>query len=170
MGSSVDTARNVRRSALGRAAFFFGYWLILSGVKPADILMGAVAAVAATWTSLRLLPPGQLNLGPVALAKLVLRFPRQSIIAGIDAAWRALDPRMPLQSGLVVYQSRLPLGPIQNAFCTMTSLLPGTLPCGFDERGGLIMHCLDVNQPVLEQLATEEALLAQALGGSRNND
>jgi multicomponent Na+:H+ antiporter subunit E len=51
----------------------------------------------------------------------------------------------------------------------MTSLLPGSLPSGYDESGGLAIHCLDVNQPVLEQLVAKEALLAQALGATRHN-
>jgi multicomponent Na+:H+ antiporter subunit E len=32
------------------------------------------------------------------------------------------------------------------------------------ERGHLIYHCLDVEQPVMSQLAAEEAALARALG------
>jgi multicomponent Na+:H+ antiporter subunit E len=58
---------------------------------------------------------------------------------------------------------------MRNAFCTITSLLPGTLPSGTDESGGLIVHCLDETQPVTEQLAVEEALLARALGGTNDN-
>jgi len=100
---------------------------------------------------------------------LVLRFLRQSVGAGIDVAWRALDPRMPLRPGFVVYRPQLPPGATRNAFCTMMSLLPGTLPCGPDESGGLVVHCLDVAQPVVEQLATEEALLVRALGGAHGN-
>jgi multicomponent Na+:H+ antiporter subunit E len=49
------------------------------------------------------------------------------------------------------------------------SLLPGTLPCGTAEGNGLAIHCLDVAQPVAEQLAAEEALCVQALGGSQRN-
>ena len=52
----------------------------------------------------------------------------------------------------------------------MTSLLPGTLPCGSDASGGLAIHCLDVSQPVAAQLAAEEAVLLQALGGPRTHD
>ena len=157
------------RGSVARTAGFLGFWLILSGFDPAGLPVGAAAAVTATWVSLRLAPPGRWRLRPVALAKLVLRFLHQSIGAGIDVAWRALDPRLPLRPGFVVYQPHLPPGPMRNAFCTMTSLLPGTLPCGPDERGGLVIHCLDVTLPVVEQLAAEEALLMQALGGPHGN-
>ena len=154
----------ISRGSLARAVSFFGFWLVLSGVNPIDLVIGALAAVAATWASLHLLPVAQSRLNFVALAKLVLRFPGQSVVAGINVACRALDPRMPLQPGVVIYRPRLPSGPMRNSFCIMTGLQPGTLPCGADENGDLVIHCLDTSQPVLEQLAAEEALFAQALG------
>lgn len=167
MNSPVDTVRIVLGNSLARAASFFGFWLILFGFGAANLLVGALAAVASTWTSLHLLPPGQWSLRPVALIRLLLRFPLQSVAAGIDVARRALDPRMPLQPGFVIYRSRLPSGPAQSAFCTMISLLPGTLPSGSDDDSGLVIHCLDIGQPVAEQLAAEEALFVRALGGER---
>ena len=168
MREYIGTVRNLLGGSPSRFAFFFAVWLILYGVKSADLLIGIIAAIIATWASRRLLPPGRGSLRPIPLVRLVLRFLRQSIVAGIDVAWRALDPRMPLRPGFVIYQSHFPVGPMQNAFCTMTGLLPGTLPCGPDENGGLVIHCLDVSQPVLEQLATEEAALQQVLRGAPN--
>jgi multicomponent Na+:H+ antiporter subunit E len=165
----IDTDRNAPRGSLARAAGFLGFWLVLSGFNPINLLVGALAAAVATWASLRLLPPGPWSLRPVALSGLVLRFLRQSIGAGIDVAWRALDPRLPLRPGFVVYRPQLPPGATRNAFCTMTSMLPGTLPCGSSESGDIVVHCLDVAQPVVEQLAAEEALLVQVLGGARGN-
>ena len=113
--------------------------------------------------SLRLLPPGQWRFNLVALSKLVLRFPSRSIVAGIDVAWRALHPRMPLQPGFVIYPVRFPPGSARNAFTTLTSLLPGTVPAG-EENGQLVYHCLDVDQPIVLQLAAEEVALLRALG------
>jgi VanZ family protein len=48
---------------------------------------------------------------------------------------------------------QLPEGTTLDAFCTVSSLLPGTLPSGSDASGGLAIHCLDVTQPVARQLA-----------------
>jgi multicomponent Na+:H+ antiporter subunit E len=149
-----------------RAAAFLAFWLILvGGADPADRPAGIIAIVAATWASLRLLPPAGARLSPIALARLVLRFFRQSIVAGIDVARRALDPRLPLRPGFVVYPARLPPGPGLNAFCAFTSLAPGTLPAGPDESGAIVIHCLDVGQPVTAHLAADEKLFVQALGG-----
>ena len=165
----IDTAA-IRRStpidALPRALCFLVFWLILAGIRPIDVLVGALTAMVAAWVSLRLLPAGELSVHPVALARLVLRFLRQSIVAGVDVAWRALDPRLPLRPGFVACRSRLAPGTAQSAFCTMTSLLPGTLPCGNGEDGTLLVHCLDVTQPVATQLAAEEALFVRAVGGT----
>ena len=111
------------RAAVWRAVTFLVLWLILVGGRdPADRPAGIIAIVAATWASLRLLPPRGARLAPVALARLAFRFFRQSIVAGIDVAWRALDPRLPLRPGFVAYRARLPAGPALNAFCALTSL------------------------------------------------
>jgi multicomponent Na+:H+ antiporter subunit E len=150
--------------AAARATGFLSLWLVLSGARPADLPTGVIAVVAATLTSLRLLPPGAWRLSPVALGELVLRFLRQSVVAGVDVAWRALDPRLPLRPGFVTYPVRLASGPALNTFCELTSLVPGTLPAGWDEDGMLLVHCLDVGKPVVTQLAVDEALLARVLG------
>jgi len=162
---TLPTERRVLRAALDRTAVFFSFWIIIAGFKPADLVIGLLTSVGATWTSLRLLPPGQWSLRPIALARLAIRFPYQSLVAGFDVAWRALDPRLPLRPGLVNYRSRLQAGVAQDTFCTITSLLPGTLPCGSDKGDGLIVHCLDTDQPVVEQLTVQEALLIDTIGG-----
>ncbi len=169
MDGSVHTPHGLLPSSLGRAAIFFVFWVILCGTEPADLLVGVLAAVVATWASLRLLPRGQWSLRFVALARLVLRFPRQSVAAGIDVAWRAFDPRLPLRPGFVIYHSHLLSGPGRDVFCTLTSLLPGTLPCGSDAGGDLVIHCLDVDQRVVEQLAAEEVLLLEVMGGAHGD-
>ena len=150
------------RPALVRAVGFFVFWMMLTGCNPADLVAGAVAALAATRASLSLLPPDATRLRPAALAWLALRFLRQSAVAGFDVARRALDPRLPLNPGFVVYPLGLPRGPAYNMFTTLMSLLPGTVPTGSDEKEGLLIHCLDVDQPVAAQLAGDEALFVRA--------
>ena len=164
MRDYIDTAWHALCGSPARAVTFFIFWLILYGAEPSGLLIGAAAAIMAAWASRRLLPPGGARLRAMALVQLVLRFPLQSIIAGVDVARRALDPRLPLRPGFVVYRPRLPSGPMRNAFCTLVGLLPGTLPTGSDESGNFVIHCLDVSQPVTEQLNAEEAALAQVLG------
>jgi multicomponent Na+:H+ antiporter subunit E len=163
MNDSGGAAGSAAIRACARAAGFLVLWLVLAGADVADLPAAAVAVLAASWTSLRLLPPGSSRLSPSALAKLTLRFAYQSVAAGADVAWRALDPRLPLRPGFVRYPVRFPPGTARNVFTTLTSLLPGTVPAGA-ERGHVVYHCLDVDQPVMSQLAAEEAALARALG------
>lgn len=152
-----------------RAMGFFVLWIMFTGTNLADLVAGAVAAVAATWASLRLLPPGTSRVRPVALIWFALRFLRQSVVAGVDVARRALDPRLPLHLGFVVYPVGLPRGPTRNMFSTLMSLLPGTVPSGSDAGGGILIHCLDIEQPVTAQLAAEEVLFATVIGKSRGD-
>jgi multicomponent Na+:H+ antiporter subunit E len=149
------------RSAASRAVWFSCLWFVLAGADVADIPASAAAVVAATWTSLRLLEPSASRRSPRAIVQLVLLFLSHSISAGADVARRALDPRLPLRPGFVAYPTRLPRGLRRNVFTTLTSLLPGTVPTG--ERDGLLFyHCLDIEQPVLAELAAEEAALVRA--------
>jgi multicomponent Na+:H+ antiporter subunit E len=165
----VEGQGSVFGSAISRAVGFFGFWLVLTDAGSADLAAGLVATLAATWASLRLMPAQQWNLRPIKLVGFVLHFLRQSIVAGTDVALRALDPRLPLRPGFVVYQPHLPPGTRRDAFCAIMSLLPGTLPCGTAEGNRLTIHCLDLTQPVVEQLAAEEVLCMQTLGGGQRN-
>jgi multicomponent Na+:H+ antiporter subunit E len=167
--NGLALSRTTSRAALSRAAVFLVFWVLLTGFKAADLAVGALAALLAAWVSLHLLPPGGWKLLPVRLAGYALRFLYQSIIAGADVAWRALDPRMPLRPGFVVYRSKLPAGTVRDGFCTVSSLLPGTLPSGTDADDALSIHCLDTAQPIAEQLALEEARFVAAIGASQTH-
>jgi multicomponent Na+:H+ antiporter subunit E len=156
--------------APARTSLLFCFWMILAGPGLAEVLVGIAAAVSAAAVSLKLLPPGHWRLHPLALARLVLRFLRQSIAAGIDVSWRALHPRPSLRPGFVTYRPQILQGPAQTAFCTVMSLVPGTLPSGWSENGSIVVHCLDVDQPIAAQAAVEEGLLARALGVRPNDE
>jgi multicomponent Na+:H+ antiporter subunit E len=169
-GRSEDAPPRRALSAILRTAAFFGFWLVLTDADPADLAAGLAAAVAAAWASMRLIPRQHWDLRLFGVVRLVLRFLRQTAIAGIDVAWRALDPRLRLQPGIVTYHPLFPPGPKRDLFLTIMSLMPGTLPSGPTEDGGIAIHCLDVTQPVAEQLAAEESLFVRALGGAPDND
>jgi len=156
-------------AALARAAMFFALWVILDqSATPGNLLVGALATAGATWSSLRLLPPASGRVSVAQLAVLLPRFLWQSVVAGVDVARRAFDPRLPLAPGFVEYDVKLPRGAARNAFQMISSLLPGSLPSGEDERA-IEYHALDTAQPVSEQLATEEHVLARALEPGRRH-
>ncbi|NVO14064.1 MAG: Na+/H+ antiporter subunit E [Rhodoplanes sp.] len=159
MIGTVGEHRTVQRAAIVRAVLLFGFWTILAGVGVADLLVGVGVSALATRVSLHLLPATPRRYDPVAAARLALRFLRQSVVAGLDVARRAFDPRLPLRPGFVSYPARCPPGLFRSAFTAFTSLQPGTLPAGSDD-GGIVYHCLDVDAPVVSQLATEEVALS----------
>jgi len=159
-----DDAPHLARVAAGRAVLFLAFWLMIAGHDPGDLPVGLITAAAATWASLRLLRPVKVQLRFLSMATFALHFLRQSASSGIEVAWRAFSPRLPLDPGFVVYPCRLRSAGARSAFCAVSSLLPGTLPTGSDENGALLVHCLDVGQPVAANLAAEEALFSRAIG------
>lgn len=142
-----------------RAALFFGLWLVIAG--PAGLVVGVLAAAAATWVSLKLLPPGTALGSPLAALRLLWRLVSESVVAGVDIARRAFDPRLPLQPGLLSYEGKLPPGALRDGFTALASLAPGALPAGMDAQDRLVVHALDTRMPVLADLARTEALFAQ---------
>jgi multicomponent Na+:H+ antiporter subunit E len=158
-----------RRAFAWRTAAYLALWIVLMGIEPVDVVVGAITAALAAWVSLRLWPPESLRLRPLAMLGLLPHFLWQSVIAGVDVARRAFSPRMRLAPGFITYRPRFAPGPARNAFTAYTSLLPGTVPCG-DEDGAVVYHCLDVGQPVAEQLAAEEAHLARCLAQGTERD
>jgi multicomponent Na+:H+ antiporter subunit E len=163
------TARGTAQVALGRAVLFFVLWLMIAGYDPTDLPIGLATAALATWASLRLLPPARVRLRKWALAWFVLHFLGQSVRSGVQVAWLAFRPSMPIKPGLVRYRTNLSDSTL-SAFCALSSLLPGTLPAGNDEQGELLVHCLDVDQPVAADLAREEALFSRMLADVPGRD
>jgi multicomponent Na+:H+ antiporter subunit E len=157
------------RIALLRATMFLALWLVLTLGNGADLPAGIVAAIAATWVSVYLLTPSDVDLSLPAILKFVLHFFYQSVVAGVDVARRALDPRLPLQPGYVSFPCRLSQGPARSTFCTLASLLPGTVPVTANDSGVVLVHCLDVSQPVVAQLTEDEHLFRRALGEERGD-
>jgi multicomponent Na+:H+ antiporter subunit E len=152
------------RAAVARALAFLLLWLVLAGFHPGDLPAIVLAVGAATWVSLWLLSPGTRGLSLLGIAWMALRFPYQSVVAGIDVAVRALAPQVKLRPGFVTVRLRLPEGTARDGFLALSSLMPGTLPLGAEADERLLVHCLDTEQNVAEQMAKEEALFARAIG------
>jgi len=153
-------------AVLLRGAGFLALWLVLAGLDMDDLPAAVVAVVAATWVSLRLLPPGDRCISLSGLVALAARFPFQSLEAGIDVARRAFAPDLPLNVGTVSYTPRLPAGSARDAFLAYASLMPGTVPVSVDDGPAILVHCLDVRQAVAQQMADDEARFIRVLGST----
>lgn len=162
--SSARTAvPSTARTAAGRGLLLFLFWFVLMpSLKPADLLLGLIATGFATWSSLRLLPPSAGHLRLLSLLAFVPHFLWQSVVAGLDVARRAFDPKLPLRPGLVDCPVRFPRGLARNEFSLITSLMPGSVPVG-ESDGSLIYHCLDTGEPLVEQMNAEAERLERAL-------
>ena len=89
-------------TVLPRGVAFFVLWMVLmQSTKPADLAVGAFATLGATWLSLHLLAPAAGHLRFGSLFALLPHFIWESVLAGIDVARRAFDPRLPLRTGFV---------------------------------------------------------------------
>jgi multicomponent Na+:H+ antiporter subunit E len=152
------------RALAVRGSAFLALWIVLAGIAPADLAFGVLAALAAAWTSVRLLPPSTARVRPVALARYAARFAWQSVRGGWDVARRAFHPRLPLAPGFVALVPRLERGPARHFFASISSLLPGTVPVA-DEGERLRYHCLDTRAPVAAALAEEEAAFIRGVAG-----
>src|SRR2546429_9840687 len=64
-GPLVNGPGGIPGSATYRAVGFFGFWLVLTDADSGDLAAGLVAAVTATWASLRLMPAEQWDLNPI---------------------------------------------------------------------------------------------------------
>lgn len=153
------------RAALFRFLCLLLLWFAISGLSLQDLPVAFVAAAFAAWISLRYLPPSQGRPRPVGAALFALDFLKVSLLSGTDVARRALRPDLDLQPGFVTAPLRLPPGNARETFLAFASLLPGTLPTGVDasDPQALILHGLDVRQPIVEDLSAEEALFIRAL-------
>jgi multicomponent Na+:H+ antiporter subunit E len=151
--------------SIPRAVVLFALWLVLlPSAAPADLVLGACAALGASWASVRLVPRGSARVRALALLAYAPHFFLYSVRAAFDVARRAFSPNMRLRPGYVDYPTGFARGFARNTFATITSLMPGSVPCTDRERT-LEYHCLDANDLVPSQLALEEAALRGALGG-----
>ena len=159
---TTNSNRQVLGSWLARGVGYYAFWILLIGIKPVDLVVGLVAALAATWCSLLLLPPGEFRLRLAGLPRYGVRFIWLSVIAGVQVARLAFSPQLKLRPGLISYTTHYPPGARRNAFGALTSLLPGTVSV-YEEVQGLRFHVLDTGQPIVEQLAEEEIALSRVL-------
>lgn len=159
-------------SAIKRAALLGLVWLVLTRGDESALVYAVIVVPAATGLSLLLLPAGPRPAVLLRLLALLPGFLARSVLGGVDVAWRALHPRLPVKPGWITLKTQMQDGPARSLYGAETSLLPGTLSAGCDAEG-LKIHCLDINQDTEERLRIEETRLARAFSqakGHRRDD
>lgn len=149
------------KSILSRGILFTLLWWVLTDAVTTSWWIGAPAILIAVGTSLKLLPP--IPFAWYEFLKFLPFFFIHSLMGGIDVAWRAFHPNMPIDPDIIDYPTLLPPGLPQMFMATTINLLPGTLSTTLD-RNVLKVHVLNVRKEFTTELKSVEKSIAQMFG------
>jgi len=144
-------------TVVSRALLFSLPWWALTDGTAGSWWIGASAVACAVIISVTLVP--LLGLVWREVMEFVPFFLWHSLKGGMDVAWRAFHPRMPITPELIVYPLRLPPGLPRVILVNTVSLLPGALSA---ELAGQVLkvHVLDS----LGDFLAEPEALEQCVG------
>lgn len=145
-------------------AFLLIWWVLTNGIV-SSWWFGVPAVLFALITSIALVPP--MNLVWYECIKFVPFFLKNSLVGGVDVAWRAFHPRLPIAPDLIEYPLRLPPGLSQVFMANTVNLLPGTLSAALDDNI-LRVHVLDSKNDFFRELEEVEQHVARIFGLSLN--
>lgn len=132
---------------LGRFLVFCVTWFLLTGTDLESWILGIPAVLIAVFLSLKLAPSSYWPLSLTGALRYIPYFLHQSVLGGFDVMRRALSPHLPINPGLVIYETFLPTGAPRILFVNTISLLPGTLSA--DLQGNIVtVHTIDQDRPV----------------------
>jgi multicomponent Na+:H+ antiporter subunit E len=153
-GTKVDL-----RTVLLRSAAFSALWWVVAEGQVVSWPFAAVGVSLATFASFRVA-----KVSGVIVLRNVPRFAAyflvNSLYGGIDVAYRAFHPRLPLRTGLVERTLSLDSDQACQLLVLTLSLLPGTLSTELRGRT-LRVHALDVEAFPPEKLVELEAHVAR---------
>lgn len=110
-----------------RGILFAGCWVLLTEGKLMDLWLGGLIAFLAAASSYLVLPSRFLTRFRAAgVLHFILFFLVQSVRGGLDVAWRALHPSLPVQPVMVTEPLHLSDEGLRILYAWTVSLLPGT--------------------------------------------
>lgn len=112
------------------------------------------------WGSLYCIQPGTWDIHWQGLPGFIGFFLVETFLAGLDVAYRAFHPKLPLEPGLISYDLRLPRQSEKILFVWVVSLLPGTAGVSL-QKNRVLIHVLDIRQPHRERLEAIEDRVAR---------
>jgi len=151
------------QSIFWRGLMFVALWWILAEGRTDGWLLGGIAVVAASWTSIELLPPGKQPIRLTGLIGFLHFFLWNSLRGGMQVAGMAPRGRAALQPGLIELPVTLPPGGARILLVNALSLMPGTLSVDLDDTS-LRLHVLDERLPVTAETRALEAAIAGLFG------
>jgi multicomponent Na+:H+ antiporter subunit E len=145
--------------ALGLVPPLWLVWWLLN-----DAWLAGLAAALLAATCGALLAPGlTYRWRPLRLLGFVLFFIRESLRGGVDVAWRALHPQLPIAPGWVRHPLWLPAGQPRTLFVALVSLVPGTLCAEVDVQAG-VLHVHVLTRTIDDGLAELQARVGTVFG------
>lgn len=147
-----------------RGLSFAVLWWILAEGRLDGWLLGSVAVVAATWASLRLLPPATIPFRMIGFLGFLRFFLWNSVRGGIQVAVMALRGRAALQPGWVDLPIALPPGGARILLVNALGLMPGTVGVDMSDTS-LRLHVLDERLPVVAEARALERVIARLFRG-----
>jgi multicomponent Na+:H+ antiporter subunit E len=121
---------------------------------------GTLAIGGATLAGLAFSPTQSSRWSLLELMRFLLYFGKNSLLSGLDVAYRAVHPRLPLQPRWLRYPLRLPpQGPARTLFVSTLTLLPGTLGTELDADSVLVHTLSDGAEAELAHLEARIAAL-----------
>lgn len=139
-----------------------GFWIVLTGGSIEGLPFGAAAALGGALLGDRL----GYSRRRVKLSRLPMLAPGflyKSLAGGLDVAWRAFHPKLPIRPGWLTYRSAMPEGAPRVVLSGEVTLMPGSLVAG-SRRGELLIHALDTAMPIVQTIRAEEERLGSAVG------
>ena len=168
MGPSKDTHKFTVREMVFPVAVMACIWLMLTGWDPLSWYFGAAAIVLGLVVLCFLRKTPAFLIYPRGIIPFMGTFTRQSVMGGIDVAWRALNPRYTIAPRVMTYNFRLKNEIARACMANVISLLPGTLSLELQE-GSVLVHLLDEKFSDIKELRILEKRIA-ALFGERMDD
>lgn len=151
----------------GRFLLLFGlwgllWWLLTEG-RGEGWLLGGVAVLAASWTSLRLWPASAFHVHLSALPGFLTFFVVNSVRGGLQVALMALRGRRSLTPGFIDLVLTLPAGAPRILLTYTLGLMPGTVGVEL-AHDRLRVHALDVQLPIAAEARALELRIAALFG------
>ncbi|MDZ4166798.1 MAG: Na+/H+ antiporter subunit E [Coriobacteriia bacterium] len=157
------TPRERLRRLPGRAVGMLLVWFVVTEADIPSLVIGVPIALAAAVLSVALQPRSLSGVYLPGAIRFARFFAVNSVLGGIDVAFRALGPRMRLEPAIVHYPLRISGAFPRVFFANTISMLPGTLSSRLTSDT-VEVHVLDCTRPVIEDLAQVEERVADLFG------
>lgn len=143
-------------------AFAALWWAVTESAGP-GWPAGAAAVLAAVVASFLMIPPLEVRWRLGGILRFIPFFLQQSIRGGVDVAWRALHPRLPILPAIIEHRMTIPEGLPRVVLVNTLSLLPGTVAARTD-GDRLTVHLLDSRLSSRERTEALEERVADVFG------